>query len=166
MDGYYRNDLTFFIQNKQYKNRIGFEVLTPLQIPGEKKLLLVNRGWVKAEKGVPLPKIANITGKQLIQGYIKLLDEYRFMLGKNILYPERRPLIMQEVDIKEISQLTGLTFYPFILRLDPDQANGFVRDWIITTSLPQRHLAYAIQWFAMAAALLIAYLFFCCERVK
>jgi surfeit locus 1 family protein len=47
--------------------------------------------------------------------------------------------------------------YPFIIRLDKQDAYGFVREWAIVSMPPQRHFAYAAQWFAMAGVILILF---------
>lgn len=164
--GYYINNQTMLLQNQFYQDQIGFDVLTPFRLVGEKKLLLVDRGWIAQPKNKILPTITNtISKKQTITGYIKLLNEYQFTLGENILNPSASPIVMQKIDIKKLNQITHQDFYPFILRLNPAAPLGFVREWPIATSLPERHMAYAVQWFAMALVLLIAYLCFCCERV-
>ena len=45
---------------------------------------------------------------------------------------------------------------PRVLRLDPTDPLGYARDLDIlpNTLPPQRHLGYAVQWFALAAAVL------------
>ena len=45
---------------------------------------------------------------------------------------------------------------PRVLRLDPALPLGYARDLDIlpNTLPPQRHLGYAVQWFALAAAVL------------
>ncbi|MCD6038792.1 MAG: hypothetical protein K0S27_192 [Gammaproteobacteria bacterium] len=153
--GKYLNNRTIFLQNRYYHGQLGIEILTPFQVEGGKKLLLINRGWVKEESN-PTIRLSKIKGNQYIKGYIKLLDEPQFILGKNILKQTPTEIILQKIDIKELNKATGQLFYPFILRLDPRAPHGFIRDWIITTVLPQRHMAYAIQWFAMAFILFFA----------
>ncbi|EKD55223.1 MAG: hypothetical protein ACD_60C00024G0023 [uncultured bacterium] len=164
--GEYLNSLTMFIQNSFYHDQLGFEVLTPLKMQNDKKLVLVDRGWVVKPDDASLPHIQNANGYQTIKGYIKLLNEYQFILGENILQPNASPLVMQKMDVDEISRITHQLFYPFILRLNAKEPHGFIRDWEITTILPERHRMYAIQWFAFALILLIAYSCFCCERKK
>jgi surfeit locus 1 family protein len=163
--GKYVNDATMFVQNRPYQNQLGYEVLTPIKIAGKEKLLLIDRGWVKTpadEKA--LPSVNAVLGELRLTGKIKWLNEYQFTLGKNMLHPEQSPLVMQKIDIAEISKLLHQSFYPFILRLDANQPNGFVRDWIITAVEPSRHMGYAVQWFVMAVVLLIAYFSFCFQR--
>jgi surfeit locus 1 family protein len=166
--GHYINSLTVLLQNRFYHDEIGYEVLTPLQIPNDKKLLLIDRGWIKKPDNQELPDIRAITKAQEIQGHIKLLNEYQFILGKNILQPNQTPLIAQRLDVNELSRITHQTFYPFIVRLNanPKEENNFIRDWTIVTVLPARHMAYAVQWFLLALVLFIAYFCFCCEEKK
>lgn len=158
--GHYVQSETMLVQNRYHDGQIGFEVLTPFQIKGEKKLLLVNRGWV-----AKLDKQTLSAREQQITGYIKLLDEYQFILGKNILNPTALPIVMQKIDLDELTRMTHRDYYPYILRLDAKEPNGFVREWIVSAMPPERHMAYAVQWFALALVLLIAYFCFCCERV-
>ena len=166
VDGTYLNQFTMLVQGRFYKSQLGYEVLTPLQIPGEKKLLLVDRGWIAQPADQSLPHIAEVNDAQHIVGYIKLLNEYQFILGKNILQPTQTPLVMQKINIDEISQYTHQEFFPFVMRLSASQPYGYIRDWTITSVDPQRHVGYAIQWFLMAMVLFIAYFCFCCEREK
>ncbi|MCC2667000.1 MAG: uncharacterized protein K0S63_916 [Gammaproteobacteria bacterium] len=153
--GYYMNNLTLFLQNRYYQGHYGIEVITPFKTTGENKLLLVNRGWIKTNN--PTVPINTIQGKQKITGNIKLLNEPEFILGKIILKQTPTELIIQKIDINALSEATHKVFYPFILRLDATQPHGFVRNWAITTMPPDRHMAYAIQWFLMAAVLLVIF---------
>jgi surfeit locus 1 family protein len=166
VSGDYVNELTVLLQNRPYKERQGVEVITPLKIAGQKALLLVDRGWIAQDETQRLPAIGPVTSAQQISGEVKLLNEYQFILGKNILDSDAKPIVMQKIDVDELSRVTHQEFYPFILRLSADAPDGFVRDWVISTVQPERHLGYAVQWFAMAFALLIAYFCFCCEKVK
>ncbi len=163
--GDYLNDLTMLLQDQFHNDQVGYDVITPVRIPGEKKLLLVDRGWVEKPQNSDLPIIAATKGHPPIMGYLKMLGEYQFILGDNILAPTQRPIVMQKIDVNELSRITNQEYFPFILRLDAQASNGYVRDWVVTTVMPERHMGYTVQWFALALVLLIAYLCSCCERV-
>ena len=60
--------------------------------------------------------------------------------------------------------VTGQPAYPFVLRLSETDPNALPRNWPITTMLPEKHRTYAIQWFLMAAAIVIAYSCFTIRR--
>jgi surfeit locus 1 family protein len=166
VSGRYRNDLTVVLQNRSYQNKMGFEVLTPLALSGEKKLIWIDRGWIPQKNNQAVPFIAAAVHPENITGTIKLLNEYQFILGNNILNANSMPRVLQKMDIKALSELTHEDYYPFILRLNPKAQDGFTRDWPLLAVMPERHLGYAVQWFVMAMALAIAYFCFCCERVK
>lgn len=159
VSGKFLFDQTMLMQDQFFQDQLGYEVLTPFQIDHDKKLLLIDRGWSNGY----LPE-KNNNSTVTISGYIKLLNEYQFILGDNILKPDSRPLTMQKINIEEISRITHQDYYRFILRLDPAMPNGFTRQWTISTVLPERHLGYAIQWFVMAFVLVIAYFCFCYDR--
>lgn len=164
VSGTYLNSLTLLVQNQLYHGQLGFEVLTPLAVSGEKKLLLVDRGWIKKPAGQALPMLEQSSAPQQIKGYLKEIQEYQFILGKNILNPTTQPLVVQKIDLTEISHVLQRTFYPVILRLDATEPHGYIRDWVIVSLQPERHLGYAVQWFALAFVWLLAYFCFCCER--
>ncbi|MDN5862848.1 MAG: hypothetical protein L0H19_05295, partial [Salinisphaera sp.] len=44
-----------------------------------------------------------------------------------------------------------------ILLLGNDQPGGFPRDWTDVGLSPMRHIGYAVQWFAMAAAVVVLF---------
>jgi surfeit locus 1 family protein len=158
--GQYLNDRTMLLGNRFYHDQLGFEVLTPFQMKGSPQLLLINRGWIAKPKTTALPVIPSITGTQQLNGYIQVLGNQGFILGNAILTPTQWPLLLQKIDVPALSQLTQLSFYPFVVRLDADQPGGFVSVWQPITMTPERHLGYAVQWFAMALALIIAFVFF------
>ena len=50
--------------------------------------------------------------------------------------------------------------------LDASQAEGFERNWQARTNFgPQRHIGYAVQWFAFAFAAVVIYLLLSFKRV-
>jgi surfeit locus 1 family protein len=50
--------------------------------------------------------------------------------------------------------------FPFIVRLDPELPGAYRAEWQVVGSSfgPERHIAYAVTWFSMAVALIIAWL--------
>lgn len=165
IQGRYLNNQTLLIQNRFYNEQPGFEVMTPLQVVGQNKIVLIDRGWIAKPHDAALPVIPPAVDQPQVVGSIKLLNESQFILGPNILQPKQKPIVIQKIDINEIGAITHAEFYPFIVRLGAEEKNGFVRDWTIIAVNPERHLGYAFQWFLMAIALAIAYVCFCLEKV-
>ena len=38
-----------------------------------------------------------------------------------------------------------------MILLDASEPDGYVRNWVVRGTTPDRHLGYAVQWFAFAA---------------
>lgn len=161
--GHYQGNNTLFLQNQYHDDIPGFEVITPFKIKGEEKLLLIDRGWIqKTDQRTPV--ITNTDDELRIIGSIKLLNEHQFILGQNILEPNKMPLIIQKISINDISEKTHSAYFPFILRLSPREPYGYVREWKMNQIVPERHMAYAIQWYGLAVIMIIGFICFSCER--
>lgn len=60
------------------------------------------------------------------------------------------------MQLDRIQKQLGKPLLPFVLRLAPDVDAGYAREWELRTGLtPERHVGYAVQWFALALALLV-----------
>jgi surfeit locus 1 family protein len=68
------------------------------------------------------------------------------------------PKIVQFPAVDELSAMLGLQLVPGLLLLDPAEPDGYRRDWRPSDFGPERHIGYAVQWFALAATLVILYL--------
>ena len=90
----------FLLDNKVYKRKAGYDVITPMLV--NDKILLVNRGWVDGNNRLTMPDIDIATINTDVEGYTY---EYKegFMLkdeSKNTSWPR----LIQSVNIKEISE--------------------------------------------------------------
>jgi surfeit locus 1 family protein len=45
-----------------------------------------------------------------------------------------------------------------LILLDPGEPDGYVRHWSPPGFPPMRHIGYAVQWFALAAALFVIFI--------
>lgn len=147
----------FLLDNRVREGRPGYEVLNLARPLGADRLLLVNRGWVAASLDRnQLPEIDIPVGPTEISGYLYQPEEGFFEVGEQVWqgsWPER----MQNANLERISELLidGELLLPARLRLAVDDPNAFVAEWQIVNQQPQMHVGYAVQWFAMAIALLI-----------
>lgn len=74
---------------------------------------------------------------------------------------------MQRVDLVRIREQLKRPLLPFVLRLSPASDHGYERDWRVRTGLtPERHLGYAVQWFALAVALVGLCVWVAVKRVQ
>lgn len=166
--GHYDATHQFLLDNRIHEGRAGYHVLTPFVLNGSKRAVLVNRGWLPlGASRERLPEIAIGAEDRTIQGRVRLLPERVFTLGEE--QPRRGwPYRIQRVRTDALAGELGYSLLPFVLLLDPDQPQGYVRDWRPFPSRfgPQRHIGYAVQWFGLAVALLVIYLIVNIRKVE
>lgn len=118
--------------------------------------LLVELGWLPVAGDRRMPAVAPIPGPQRIRGL--LLPPPSPGLVAQVAVPQADGTILAtSLDAAGLPGLLGLqALPPRVLRLDPALRLGYARDLDIlpNTLPPQRHLGYAVQWFALAAAVL------------
>ena len=148
--GRYDGEHQILIDNMMFDGRNGYQILTPLLTGDE--AILINRGWVPAnpDRSI-LPDIAVDDGPRQITGRLSRLPRPGLRLDPVKIIAEsawpRRLLFPQAPEL--ITQF-GYVVYDYQLLLDPDMPDGFVRDWSPKLMSPEKHLAYAIQWFFLA----------------
>jgi surfeit locus 1 family protein len=135
---------------------VGYHVLTLFQPQAGGLPLWIDRGFlsVRHKNEIPPPP----TQPLAIRGIIDLPEPDRFILGENVMFPQKRPLEIQRVDVEELSQLTGQAVLPLVILAETDLQDGLIREWEIVVMPPAKHYGYAVQWFAMATCLMVIYL--------
>lgn len=149
----------FLLDNQVRDGRVGYRVITPAIHEATGQLLLVERGWVPRES-VPgrLPDVVSglPAGRGLIRGqvYVPFGEGYR--LGGMDDGTPGWPRVVQYLDFEAMGERLGREVAPITIRLDPDHPHGFHRDWRPVLPMgAERHLAYAVQWYGMALALVV-----------
>jgi len=165
--GAYDRDHQFLLDNRVYQGRVGYHVLTPLRLARGDAAVLVNRGWVpQGATRADLPPLPAPSELELsIEGLIDFPPQKVFVLGEGEDRDPGWPKVLQQVRLELQTQQLGVRLLPMVLLLDKDQPGGFVREWNPVVVGPERHVGYAVQWFALAAALVILYLWVNLKRV-
>jgi len=65
------------------------------------------------------------------------------------------PIRIQQIEIDKFSTLINRPLLPFVIMLDKDQTIGYEKNWQPIVMPPEKHRAYAFQWFSLASAWLI-----------
>ncbi len=159
IDGHYVLDKQIFIDNKVHQGKTGVYVMTPFKLKNSEYSILVNRGWVlMAIDRSSLPKIETISGFLKLSGKIKVLGKKPFMVGDQYQSNEGWPALMQWISFNDIENKSGLKLLPYIFLLDEKEQSGYVRNWKPVVMQPEKSTSYAVQWFALALALVIIYI--------
>lgn len=131
-------------------------------LPDAGASLLVELGWLPldAQRRVPVQAVAMPdAGAIRIAGLLMPPPSSGLAVG-DAMRLQKGVWWMTRLDMPAVQQALGSaaggTLAPRVLRLDPRSPLGFARDLDIlpNTLPPQRHLGYAVQWFALAAAVL------------
>lgn len=153
LKGKYDNARTFYLDNKIYKGRAGYEIYTPFMVKGLEQAILVDRGWVPVgQDRAHLPDFPKARGTS-INGTLNLPPTY-FALGP---MQEKTglnwPLRIEFIDLQTLSKLLGYPVFSYVLWLDSVPTPT----WQVVTTKPEKHRGYAVQWFAFALTVLILY---------
>ncbi len=149
---------TVFVDNKVMHGAVGFDVLVPLRIKDTERWVVVNRGWVRGRaRRDALPELTTPPGEVVISGLISVPSDNPFV-DKALNWTEGWPAVVQWPDLGGFSQRTSLALQPVIVLEDPTDGAGFVREWALVYAPPEKSVSYAVQWFALSAALLIIYI--------
>lgn len=143
-----------YIDNKLHDGRAGFHVLVPYS--SDIGTVMVNLGWIPSTgaRG-DLPSFV-LAPMDIVSGVIHLPLQNSFIRETNNTYGEF-PVLLQQVDLDEISLHLGEQVLPATIRLLPDDSQ-FARQWQAVAMSPDKHLGYAVQWFGLAVAALTVYL--------
>jgi surfeit locus 1 family protein len=144
----------FLLDNQHYQHQFGYNVLSPLLLP-DGSVVMVDRGWVHGDSlRRSFPEIQSPEGLVEVRGSAYFPNNKQWILGPGMEKKDNKIMIIELLDAKMISHLLQKKVYPFIIRLNKQDSYGFVREWAIVSMPPQRHLAYALQWFVMALIIL------------
>lgn len=155
--GHYDAAHQLLLDARTREGRAGYEVLTPLI--GNGQAILVNRGWVPADANrARLPDVTVSDDQRTVEGLLDRLPAAALSAGPGTdmdadQWPRR--LLFPTTD--QIEAALGYAVEDYQLLLSPGQADGFDRRWRPEVMTPQQHLGYAVQWFALAAALVVIY---------
>lgn len=156
--GHFDHAHEIVLDNRTQDAKVGYEIYTPFKVQGTDKTILVDRGFISASTDRSrLPAIQAHPGLIKIKGVVNKAPSY-FALGEmQDSQKASYPLRVQFIDLKALSSLLGKPLAPYVLWLDPQSPYGFDRQWKVSYMPPEKHVMYAVQWFAFASCLLILF---------
>ena len=153
LNGIFDEEKIFLLDNQVNKGRLGYRVYQVLV--AEQYAVLVNLGWVQGSVDRDeLPKIKSLSGHYIINGNVRLI-EVGIQLQEQVFSDGQWPLRIQQVELDKFSILINRQLLPYVIYLDKNEKIGFVKNWQPIVMPPEKHRAYAFQWFSLAIAWLI-----------
>ncbi len=160
--GRYAADLQVLLDNQSHRGLPGYLVLTPFALKSG-ETVLINRGWLpmgrsRNQVAIERPPAGDVTLRGTVAG-----APARGLLLRGAEQVETLPggvRRVQYVDYDMLTRVVGTPLLHYLVLLDPQAPGGYVREWTPPGSDEYRHWSYAVQWFAMAAAVLILFMAF------
>ena len=150
MNGKFDNDILFLLDNQTNKGQLGYRVYQVFN-SGEHDVL-VNLGWILGSiSRQEMPNVQTITGKYQLSGHVRKIEK-GIMLMEQVLVKKEWPLRVQQIEIDKFSTLISRQLLPFVVYLDKTESVGYEKNWQPIVMPPEKHRAYAFQWFSLALA--------------
>lgn len=157
--GHYVPDQQWLLDNRLYRGQAGYHVFSLLQLDNGQQVL-VNRGWVSVGSTREfLPDLPLPSGEVMLRGHLDRPESVGLVMGEPPLQSIERRVLVQSLDVAALGQARNLQLHPLTLVLEEGGTGGLQYDWApVETISPEKHVGYAVQWFALAVALVIIYL--------
>ncbi len=153
--GRFLHDRELHVGSRTSRGKAGYHVLTPLKV-GDGTMLLVNRGWVPLDRRDPESRPAGQVG-----GPVTVTGILRVNAHAGWLTPENQPAdnLWFSYDLPAMARAAGLPLRPAVLEADAgDIPGGLPAGGQFRTEIPNRHLEYALTWYALAVVLVVIYI--------
>jgi surfeit locus 1 family protein len=156
----------YLLDNRTHRGRAGYHVLSVVR--GSRVALLVNRGWLPVGLDrAALPDLPLDTPTRTFRGLLAPPPRGGLLLGESGYDGAGWPRVVQQVDIARIAAQTGSPLLPVMLLLDSDDPACQRCEWTAVAGPgADRHRGYAVQWFSLAAALIVIVAVLALRRVR
>lgn len=164
--GRYDDQHQFLIDNQVKDGQAGYFVMTPFFIAGRGDAVLVNRGWVPLQQDRSVkPKIRINQLKTTTSGRVNHFPGVGLKLPGADRPTDGWPAVVQIVNTNILAEILGYSLLDFQIEMNPTMPEGYRRDWQSAQIMtPERHFAYAFQWFALAATFTVLFFWFSYQR--
>ena len=161
-EGHYQPERQILLDNMPSQaGKPGFRVLTPFKRDGSERLLLVDRGWVPlGDSRANLPPVFVSPEFRAVSGRLDELPAPGVRVGEaGVAGDSHWPRLLNFPRQQDVERVLGTTVESRIVLLDPAAPNGYERIWRPAMQFgPERHIGYALQWFALALVALVAFI--------
>lgn len=158
--GHYDTAHQFLIDNQVNKGKAGYFIMTPFLIDGQDKAVLVNRGWAPMALDRSLTTDISIAAPEtIVHGRANHFPSVGLVLEGADIPSESWPAVVQVVNPDVLTKKLGYPLLDFQVELSPAMADGYLREWReISIMPPEKHIAYAVQWFGLALTLTVLFI--------
>jgi len=150
LDGQFVDGKQFLLDNQVNKGQLGYRIYQVFKVAD--KAVLVNLGWVLGSiNRQELPNIKPIVGDYQLKGHVRLIES-GILLMEQQLPKNQWPLRVQQIELEKFSKVIDVQLLPFVVYLAKTDKVGYKKNWQPIVMPPEKHRAYAFQWFSLAVA--------------
>lgn len=164
LSGRWEPQTTVLLDNRPRQGRAGYVAVTALRADHAPVAVLVQRGWLprRVDDRTAVPALATPEDVEVVvEGRLAPPPSRLFQLG-----PDSEGPIRQNIEIAVAASQWRLPLLDASIQqtgpLPERSAEGLVleRDWPVVAVAPEKHLGYAVQWFALAGLIAALYVWF------
>lgn len=157
LNGRVMTDKAFLVDNKLHKGQVGYQVLVPVEM--NQGVILVNFGWIKGgQYRDEIPSFVLPQGMVTLDGVVSV-PQLNPVVRETAINDGVWPKVIQQTDLPLLEEFVDTPLAGFVMLLSPEHSEGFERNWQPVVMSPQKHLGYAIQWYGLALASILVYVF-------
>ncbi len=153
--GHFLPQRQILIDNIIRNARVGYFVITALEYESGQPLLIVNRGWIEKPRDATSPVDIPVGDDwRTLKGRAGHLPRVGIRSDESFAGDQSWPRVAVYPILGDVSEQLGRDVLPYVLLLDAEADDGFLRDWKPRQASPMTHYGYAFQWFALSLTVL------------
>jgi surfeit locus 1 family protein len=149
-------DNFFLLENQTHEGHNGYHVIGVMRLQ-DGQHLLINRGWVLApalRSELPFIPPYKVAAVEIGEVYVPP----QLLLDKPVFAETGWPRRIGKLNIPGLERELGFNVRPVLVRLREGSPSALIAQWPVVNIDPDKNIAYAVQWFGMALALVVFYL--------
>lgn len=148
---------TFYWDNRIKDGVVGYEVVTPVMT--NVGVVMVNFGWVPATDRRSVLPMVNLPSDVSSLPVVMVIPKNNVFIKETLGDGDTWPKLVQQLDLSVFEKHSDVSLLPYVGFVNHD-FNGQLRNNFEPVVMPpEKHIAYAVQWFGLAIAVLIVFYF-------
>lgn len=147
----------WLVENQVYQGKLGFHLVIPVALD-DGRHILVNAGWLGAPaRRQDNPMLPVLPETAVFTGQLRTVRENPLLRSQHTAdgWPKR----LLQVDLAAMESALGKPLLPWVVQLDETSPMAQTVYWPVMNMSADKHIAYAVQWFLLAVALVILWLY-------
>lgn len=148
---------SLLLDNRMHDGKLGVELLQPFLDQASGLWLLLNRGWLPWPDRRTPPVFTTPEQPLNIDAWVYVAPGATFQLHADPA-DAKWPRLVTAIEPGKLWSELGRDGYAYEVR-EESGPGAYLTEWPVVAMGPEKHLGYAVQWFAMALALLALYFY-------